>query len=120
MDESGPTCANCGYELTGLGQVGRCPECGSFYSRRTGEGIRHASADQLWVEWLLLRLRTVALGLAAVMVMICAGLVEWARQRAGSGAGSLWHSRAIWVGAFVAVVLVVAAITSYVYEKDEQ
>lgn len=30
-----PYCPECGYELTGLPDEGHCPECGTFYRRRS-------------------------------------------------------------------------------------
>ena len=35
-----PFCIHCGYELTGLPEQGRCPECGSGYTRELIEEYR--------------------------------------------------------------------------------
>ena len=38
LDET-MACAACGYDLTGVGGEGRCPECGGFYDKHSGRGI---------------------------------------------------------------------------------
>jgi hypothetical protein len=39
-----PFCIHCGYALTGLAEQGRCPECGSGYSRQLIEEYRRYPA----------------------------------------------------------------------------
>lgn len=40
MDLDQPAaCAACGYDLTGVGWEGRCPECGGFYDKSNARGI---------------------------------------------------------------------------------
>lgn len=40
MDLDEPVnCAACGYDLTGVGWEGRCPECGGFYDKSSARGI---------------------------------------------------------------------------------
>jgi hypothetical protein len=89
--------------------MGRCPECGTFFDRVTGENvIRPLTPDQR-SDMILRRVRTLALLIAAVSVLVCSGLLSWLH-----GA-----PRPFWVGAFVAGVLLLGALTSYVYEKDD-
>ncbi len=40
MDLDEPVnCAACGYDLTGVGWEGHCPECGRFYDKASGRGV---------------------------------------------------------------------------------
>jgi hypothetical protein len=38
-------CSECSYPLRGLSAAGKCPECGNFYSARTGDGVKRVSTD---------------------------------------------------------------------------
>ena len=38
-------CEDCGYDLSGLGMRGHCPECGRYFDTLTGEGLSTASGS---------------------------------------------------------------------------
>jgi hypothetical protein len=46
-DLRSPTCPACGYDLTGLPDVGTCPECGSAYDRNDGLTLFGTAAGTL-------------------------------------------------------------------------
>lgn len=56
--QSSAHCLRCGYDLMGSGPYGSCPECGTPYDRRTGQGVvsGHAIAQErgdrlvLWIK----------------------------------------------------------------------
>ncbi len=104
-------CAACGYDLSGLPVRGNCPECGAYFDRVRGTGLSDNRAEQMQrSDRLLRRLRTIFLALGAVAFMGCGGgLALIANEPA----------RPIWVASVFALVMVLAAVTSYVYEKDE-
>lgn len=71
-ESASPVCSNCRYDLTGLPQRGRCPECGSRYDlartrlrqRMTLDDLLAALAHEcrrIWVEYLRPSARTVAI-----------------------------------------------------------
>ena len=99
-----------------------CTECGAYYNLRTGDGTSSFSVKQLKVTRIVRRLRMISLLAAAVLVVVCVGVIEWYKRISGIGTTppSLWDSRVLRVGGFAAVVLLVAALTSYLYERDGQ
>ncbi|MAE64812.1 MAG: hypothetical protein CMJ18_11140 [Phycisphaeraceae bacterium] len=103
-------CAQCSYDLSGLVEVGECPECGSSYNGRTGKGLVDVeNVEQRFTERLR-RVRTIALVIFAFIAMGCAGLGTVIAQNTG---------RMLMFGALVSVVILMAAFTSYLYEKDD-
>lgn len=102
-------CGKCGYELSGLGRQGTCPECGSRFDLSTGVGIKSALDTQERFDRKLRRIRTYLLIAAAVMVMICAGVLEGYQQT----------GRAFWVGLLFCGIFLFAALASYVFEKGD-
>ena len=120
MDTADRHCAKCEYDLTGLRNLGRCPECGSYFNTYTGEGIQKEISGQEKFDRAMCRLRTILLVLAAAGVMICSGVIEWFRSPVGQGSRSWWDSQAMWTGGLIAAILLMAALTSFVYEKDEK
>jgi len=90
-----PYCAGCGYDLTGIGQTGHCPECGAFFDLERGKGIE----KPVPVEDRLKR-RLVAAAFTSVLVLVlgCSGLVSWALER----------PRPLAIGGLLALVVVLA------------
>jgi hypothetical protein len=106
-----PTCRQCGYDFTGLKAKGVCPECGNYYNMDTGAGLRQPEEDAARkTTFLVRRVRTILLAVGAVVVMVCAGLASAVAQV---------PAKPLWVGAFVAGVLVLGAFTSYAYERED-
>lgn len=104
-------CSRCGYELTGLpGLRGTCPECGQFWDVLTGKGTGDVDArGHRRSQKLINRLRTIAIALFAVGVMICGGAASFI-------ASNPW--RPIAMAGMVAVVALLAAATSYACEDE--
>lgn len=112
--QSSSECAACGYDLSGLGEQGRCPECGEAFNQTSGEGLRGGPRDfaerQRRSERLARRLRTLALAGLAVVVLGCGGL--------GTLIADDWRYP-MGTALLVAAVAVLAAVTSFFSEKDE-
>lgn len=105
-------CGKCGYDLTGLAIVGRCPECGNEYDGHTRAGMAsHAAQRQAKLDRVLARVRTVCLLGVALMAMMCAGVVTF------TGWGD--PARAFSVGLLIALFFGLAAVVSFMYEKPE-
>ena len=103
-------CSNCGYDLSGLPDKSRCPECGQSFDVKSREGVVDHRYSQRRAELILRRVRTISLCVAAALVVTCAGLVSLTKKS---------PTKALMVGAVLAVVCVLAAATSYMYEKDD-
>jgi hypothetical protein len=70
MSETLPTmCEACAYDLQGLAEAGRCPECGQPYdkARRVGVRRRHSPATTTQAVRKQQRLKTLGFFLAAVL-----------------------------------------------------
>lgn len=101
-------CANCGYDLLGLGKRGNCPECGLYFSDETGEGtISERDAARERSDRFAARLRTLLL-LGAGAVVLAAGL--------GLSMIAVHPWRPIAISAVFAGIFGLAALTSYCYE----
>ena len=102
-------CGHCGYSLFGLGQDGSCPECGRYFNLRTGQGLKFEGSPDSHAAWLLRRIRTVIFAVLTAMILCC------------SGASLLWDNpRWACTGSVILAVMLLATLTSYLYEKDEQ
>jgi len=99
-------CGKCGYELVGIARVGRCPECGQPYDLDSGQGTTDRQQP-----WLLRHIRTVALGVLAVLILGCSGLISLAARNAMG---------LVLTGLLVAGVVLMGALLSYMSEKQEQ
>ena len=101
-------CSKCQYELMGLPPVGICPECGARYNMTTGQGVSQRG-DIYRGERLFARLRTILLAIIAVLILGCGGTLGVV----------LKNQRPFAVGALLAAIFFLAALTSFVYERDE-
>lgn len=107
-------CSKCGYELLGLPTKGECPECGQRYNMAIREGTtdpKYAARDKF--DWFMRRARTLVLIALALLVMMCGGVLQWIVT-----AGRAYWGRASGVAMVVAVVILLAALASYLTEKD--
>jgi len=94
-------CAQCEYELTGLQEIGRCPECGSVYHVPKGVGILesswvHGKPQRSLAAWLRC--------LFAAGLLVLVGLLM---------AVVLGDATALWVTGAVALILCLAAARQY-------
>lgn len=105
------TCSQCGYDLTGLpGLEGTCPECGQFWDVMTGRGLGDLTAQGRRRSYTLLnRVRTILILAFTLCVMVCGGLASLI-------ASNPW--RPIALAGFIALVGLLAAVTSYFYEDQ--
>lgn len=105
-------CANCGYDLTGHSRrsAGQCPECGQYFDRHSGEGIRGSQSPgthQSEIDAKLARARTIALALLTVGIMGIGITISVTTPRTQT-----------WIWALsLATVTGLAAATSYAYER---
>jgi hypothetical protein len=100
MDPDAGICSGCGYDLTGLPDIGNCPECGQTYNRHSREGVaRRREAEPG------LRIRTVVplgCGSAAAGGAVVVTGILWATGQADAG---LFWSAVIFGGMVVFAAL---------------
>ena len=90
-------CRRCGYNLRGLNEHGRCPECGTPVGLSTyGDLLRYADPD--WVEKLAQGMSIILCGIVLGFVGGCLGGL------AGTGAGTVFQ-RLIATGAQLVAVI---------------
>ncbi|MEM1209879.1 MAG: hypothetical protein AAGI54_11490 [Planctomycetota bacterium] len=103
-------CGDCGYELTGLHHSGSCPECGRAYDMGSGVGVSsEASRRSARGDFLMRRLRTIALGLITLGIVGLTVLVASLNQSI---------KPVMWGGLFAAIAGL-ATLTSFLYERSE-
>jgi len=90
--------------------AGQCPECGQYFDRHSGEGIRGAQSagtQQSEIDAKLARARSIALTLLTVGIMGGGIVISLTTTRTQT-----------WIWALsLAVVTGLAAATSYAYER---
>ena len=100
---AGMSCDRCGYELTGLSEEGRCPECGGYYDYWKGEGIAGGPMDGH------------RRGDRVVQAMKALGLVVVAMLILGVGAVYTWKTGGlgpIILCGVVSVIFLISAVVS--------
>lgn len=100
-------CAKCSYDLTGLPLEGRCPECGHPFDRQRGLGVKVMPTAEERGDRLMKIIRTVALTLATLFVMLIT-VVLWA----------IGYPKVIGIGLITSLILGLAAITSYLSLRE--
>ncbi|MEM9883635.1 MAG: hypothetical protein AAF800_12035 [Planctomycetota bacterium] len=92
-------CAGCGYDLMGLADAGRCPECGSKYDKVSGRGVTRTSAtgradargDRVVLLVKVGLFLLLALGCVAVGVWRSLDAIDWERALlAWGGVGAVF------------------------------
>ena len=104
-----PLCGKCGYDLTGLAQEGRCPECGNPFDRRRGLGITLQPTPEEQGARLMKLLRTIAL---AAMTLLVGGTslgLDW-----------LGYPYALSVGLVGLLILGSATLVSYIHGRENR
>ncbi|MFW6060164.1 MAG: hypothetical protein ACODAQ_08275 [Phycisphaeraceae bacterium] len=111
-DDSSTHCTACGYDLSGLGWQGECPECGQHFDRTTGQGVRSARLTDRYErgDRLARRLRTILLAALAATLLACGGASALFTDQWMYPFGTL---------AVIAAVVALGAVTSFLYEKDQ-
>ncbi len=104
-----PECGRCGYELTGLADLGKCPECGNNYDVGRNIGLRTSANAQKPKAWPLKHLRTIVIALCGACVIMCAGLLSLVAK----SPSKVWASATV-----VLAVIAVATAVSYLSERD--
>lgn len=104
-----PECRKCGYDLTGMPNDGKCPECGLPYNVRRRDGVRLPESPLEKSNRLYARARTIILTSIGTILL-------------GVGIYSqfvLDHELAIYTVGFLGIMLLVGAAISYVSESDD-
>lgn len=107
---SNERCDRCGYDLTGLGLVGQCPECGRRYDVLRREGVRDAASSVNHRQQTLARIRTIVLGAITAAILVGGAVAALLVPNPGG---------AIWMGILLGLLMAMATATSYLYEKPE-
>ena len=104
-------CEHCGYDLTGLPDLGRCPECGQSYSSWADAGRggpRHA--DQPPPTWWARHHLSLRLFLSAPIVLLGTGCLSVLTTT---------DQYVLAVGGALGFLLLLGAVISYLFERLE-
>lgn len=103
-------CSGCGYDLSGLGQRGRCPECGRKFDTISGRGLVDSSAEAgRRGERVARRLGLIVLMALALAALACGGGLALMAED--------WRYP-LAMGALVAIVLGMWAASHYFEGKE--
>ncbi len=102
-------CKHCRYDLTGLQDEGKCPECGHYFSVTTRRNVIGAPTPQDKVDRVLARVRTIAVASLGAMILVCGGITTIVQRDACALA---W-------GLLIGSVFLLGAAVSYAYETPE-
>lgn len=104
-------CGQCGYDLTGLPSQGRCPECGNVYDIDTSKGLTRDPSIAPRRVWFVKHIRTLVIIAMAICAYGCCGGMSLIARTPGKAQAT---------GTFIAMLLGIAAIASYVGEKADE
>lgn len=113
MNQRARICGKCGYDLSGVNRLtGTCPECGNFYDAMSGRGLQReeASSHRQKMDRLVARLRTISIGAFTLCVLACGGLASQISQN---------PYRPLAIAGVIGGVGVLATVTSFLYEKED-
>lgn len=117
-------CSKCNYDLLGLADQGRCPECGQRYNVLTGQGLRGTagalSEAQQRADRILARVRTISLAAAATGLFLLCVVIETIYQQFGDAERSATASPLLWTGGFISVVIGMGAMLSWMNERSRK
>ena len=63
-------CHHCGYDLTGLGETGTCPECGNAYNINVRLGA--PPRENMFIRYA----GAILLGFVTLFILVCGGLMS--------------------------------------------
>jgi len=79
LDES-VNCAACGYDLTGVGWEGCCPECGGYYDKSNARGIVRGGRGSMTPhergDWVVAVVKVVAYAVLGVACLLWGGIAS--------------------------------------------
>ena len=107
-------CGQCGYDLTGLRPVGRCPECGQEYDQGNVQGV---TEDFRFRERRARRWRTLAWAAATIVVLVLGAGGQLLRNQFAPPPTS--PLRIFVCSGLVALVLALATLVSYLNGRGE-
>lgn len=106
MEPQLPLCSKCGYDLTGLNAVGRCPECGQPFNTKTRKGMKSDKDDMYRADRIFKQVRIGLLLVGGFLILSCAGM------------GVLPTRRAAGIAASIAVVMLLGALAAYATDRE--
>ncbi len=108
-------CATCRYDLSGLGVQGKCPECGTYFNRRSGENI-HGGASYSRRQSEMDRKLTWAKAITLTVLGVAAAGGGLAATVLAGGRNDRWLYLGLMAGGF----LLLWALTAYADLRTNQ